>query len=307
MGNINRKFRLAIGVLACLFIGGCGKPKSTNELINMAKRDHGDCQVVSKQQGSDETIVVLKDELQGFEYEVSSKMYEFAVDGSSFGKVPNLSDNFEQALEKFVLSEAEEDLEDICEKYDAFYEPMVDKVLIRITVPVDVSDKDAKKICEECAEVLQEYNEDERLDGYLVYVAHDAQWFKDNYGTYDPNGNNAYSDYTYSSAGMASECHIGSVKLPDCSFRDEEDEKDDHFLESAKRKNKKAVFVRKEEKTFADTGLPLSRVSKSYAFPGPEDKKDPVVFRYYSVDGKEFFLCDFLDAQTGSYYTNYND
>jgi len=303
---MKKSFKIVFAVFVCLLIGGCGKPQSAKQLIKAAKNEHGKCKVVSKQQGSDGSKVVLKDELQGFEYVVSSSMYDFNIDGSSFGMVPQVSDNFEAALKKFVLSEAEDELEDICEKYNAEYEPMIDEVLIRITVTASVPDKDAKKACEECAEVLQEYNKDERLDGYLVIVAHDTEWFKDNYGTYDLNGHNAYPDYTYSSAGMASACHIGSAKLPECSFMDEEDEDDEHFLELAQRKDKNAVFVRKEVKTFTDTGLPLSRVSDSYEFPGPKDKKDPVTFRYYSVDGEEFFICDFLDAQTGAYYTDHD-
>ena len=65
----------------------------------------------------------------------------------------------------------------------------------------------------------------------------------------------AQDDYVFSSAGVSEVSHIGSIRLPDTSFRDVAKEKEDYYLEMAQVKNSDAVFLRSEERTFADTGL----------------------------------------------------
>ena len=37
----------------------------------------------------------------------------------------------------------------------------------------------------------------------------------------------------------------------------------------------------------------------------PQSPDDPVTLYYFSVDGREYYIADFIYTQTGSYYTNY--
>ena len=68
------------------------------------------------------------------------------------------------------------------------------------------------------AEVFQQYNVNNRLDGFQIRLYHDYEWFKANYGKYNPYGENDYPAETYSSSEMSSECYIGMAQMPECKF-----------------------------------------------------------------------------------------
>ena len=117
------------------------------------------------------------------------------------------------------------------------------------------------------------------------------------------------SDYIFSSAGGSEACHIGSAKLPDCLFRDKEKENEDYYLEMAQMKYPNAEYIRKEQKPFADVGIPLERVNNSYYSPETAIEKlsDPVTFYYFNAGGTEFYICNFLDSETTTWYSNYDE
>lgn len=302
--------RLSFLILICTFVAlivsGCGHVKSAKKLIKMAKRQHGKCEVISKTETDDKTVVRLKDELQGFEYEIISSMHDINIDGSSFGSLPHTSDTFSQSLVAYVLGDAKNELDAICQKYNATYESGYIPLILRITVKGKAQDSNAIKVCEETASVLQKYNQENRMDKMTVYVEHDNEWFKAKYGTYDINNYDPDYSYLFSSQGSSEAKHIGSAVLPDCRFRDKEKEDEDYYLEMAQMKNKNATFVRKEKKTFADTGASLDIVMNSIDGKSPEKMSDPVTFYYFQADGKEFYICDFLDYNIDTWYTNYD-
>ncbi len=222
MKRKKRVIKLILALAALLFVAGCGKVSGADALIKKAKSEHGDCSVISKEETGERTVVVLKDELQGFEYKVGSGKSDVVIDGSNFGSVANDYDTFNVELRKYTMSQVQDELDSTCKKYNMTYEEVLDKVLIRLQFPSTLSDDDAIKAAKEIAGLFQKYNVNHRLDGYEIYIAHDYEWFKSVYGTYNP-GHNDYPDETYSSSGISQACYFGHVNLPDCEYSLEED------------------------------------------------------------------------------------
>ena len=311
-----RSYSLGLILLFCGIITGCGKVQSAKSLIKQAERTYGKCEVVSKTEEKDHVKVVLRDELQGFEYEVYSNMNDIVIDGSSFGSLPNSGDTFSGSLIAYVTGDAKKELDAICEKYSLKPESENhNSSYFYLYLDSNAQESTGIKGAEEIAAVIQRYNLNNRLDGTVITLYHDDEWMHQYYETLKQGytGEDIYSDpeysYVLSSSGGNDVRHIGSVKLPDTSFRDREKESEDYYLEMAQMKNTKAVFVRSEKKTFADTGLSLDRVEQTYYQPYPKTMSDPVTFYYFSADGREFFICDFLDTnlQTTTWYSNYED
>ncbi|MGN0689280.1 MAG: hypothetical protein ACI4KH_02540, partial [Oscillospiraceae bacterium] len=59
---------LSLVVTTALVLSGCGKVRSVKSLYSEAKRNHGDCTIVSKSETDEKTLVVLHDKLQDFDY-----------------------------------------------------------------------------------------------------------------------------------------------------------------------------------------------------------------------------------------------
>ena len=183
-------------------------------MVKDAKNKYGDCEVVSKTETSDKTEVIVRDKAQEFEYKLSSKMSGMYIDGSYFGSLPSCSDTFYVELVNYTMAQGQTELDGICQKYGIEYEcrPFFYDELkgtasfLCLTIPTTVTEEQGEKIAEEVANVFQQYNVKNRLDGVQIRLEHDTEWFTANYGKYKPNGNNPYPDETYSSSGMHIEC-----------------------------------------------------------------------------------------------------
>lgn len=304
----NKLYGLII-ITLCLFLTGCGHVRSAKSLIKQAKLTHGKCEVVSKSETDEATTVVLRDKLQGFEYKITSSMNDINIDGASFGSVPGTYDDFEASLINYAINDSKASLDTICKKYGASYETFTGDVILNLLMPPSTSETDAVNITEEVATLMQAYNKDNRMDGFEINVSHDEEWLKHYYEKLLKENGGDRDDYVFSGAGGAELCHIGSARLPDCSFRDEEKENEDYYLEMAQMKYRDAKYVRKEVKTFADTGLTIDRVQNNDYSSGISIEKtsDPVTFYYYDANGTEFYICNFLDRETGTWYSNFDE
>lgn len=271
-----------------LFTFGCGKVKNGKALYQWAKNEYGDCTVVSMTEQKDETVVVLHDTLQDFDYEVTSSMSNIVIDGSDFGSLPNTTDTFDEKLKEKVISNAKDELDAVCNKEGMRYEPGFDYDGSVINIFAETPE-DGKEAAIKCAEILQKQNKNNRLDSLCINVAE-----------------NQYDDY-YDNE------HFGSVKLPDLLWRTPEEELAEYYTEMAQMQtDKNAVFLRSELKTFADTGADLERVVNVLGSDFPTESTSPVTFYYFkSSDGREYYLCDFnyYDEEyvNISYYTNYSE
>lgn len=273
---------VSVILITALVLSGCGKVRSVNSLYSQAKREHGACTIVSKSETDEKTLVVLHDKLQDFDYEVSSYMVDISIDGASFGSLPSDGDTFGIALRKKVLENTKAELDEICAKYNSYYE--LDENFY-IYAP---DKKVAEKVSLECAKVIQEENLQSRLDGMMVYT-----------------GGNEYEEHWNNE-------HYGSIVLPDIKWRTPEDELIDYYTEMAHMQtDENAVFIRTEKGTFADTGAKLDRVVSVLGTDYPQSMSDEVVFYYFrSSSGKEYYLCDFNyydeEYYQMAWYTNYS-
>lgn len=204
---------------AMMTLTGCGEPKKARALVREAQRVHGPCEVVSQSETEDGVRVVLRDELQGFEYTVSSGMNSIDIDGANFGSVPGSSDGFSSALMEYVIGETEFDIDRICSEYGLTRDE--NGGINYFYFGEDVDESRAIEGLEAIAEVLQEYNLKNRLDGVIINLSHDENWLQERLDemVYE-NGEDAYSDYAFSAAGRSELSHVGSVELPGTDFRD---------------------------------------------------------------------------------------
>ncbi len=295
-------------ILAVLFmcLTGCGHVKSAKQLTRLAKREHGSCKVISKNESDEKVTVVLQDKLQGFQYTMTSRMFTLTIDGSSFGSLPETGDGFEKGLKEYALEQAKSGLDQIASRYDASYEAGYGEVLAVFTLPNGKKEETAVKIVEEAAGVFQELNLKKRMDGWIVQAEYDQDWLNDKLAKGELS-KELDPDAVSSPGGSAVARHIGSARLPECSFLDKDKEDKDEFTDYAKGFCSAAEYLRKEEKTLADTGLSPDRIDRQFAHLYPQKSSDPVTFYYFSVNDKEFYVCDCINRETGQWVTNYQE
>ena len=111
----------------CLSLAGCSV-KSPRKLFRYAQRTYGDCELIDTEESDDYTRIVVRDNLQGFEYEVVSGMYDLSIDGSSFGSVEDTRSSFNLSLEcagvlqEYNLDNRMDDWEIVVQAYHAYNE-----------------------------------------------------------------------------------------------------------------------------------------------------------------------------------------
>ncbi len=266
-----------------VLFASCGRIKTAKELYRSAKSSYGACDIVSKSETEDGTTVVLHDKLQDFDYEIYSSMNDIVIDGSSFGSVESTGDTFSRSLEKKVLSLTWDELTAICSEHgSSCSENDFALLVIRSN-----TESDASAAALECSKLLQEHNLNGRMDRWLI-TAYGSE--KEDY----------LSDVKY-----------GSIKLPDIRWRTTEDETTEYYIEMAHMfTDSNAEYLRKETKTFADTGADIDRVVCVLGTDYPTESSSPVTFYYFRAsDGREYYLCDFNYYDENHYdykwYSNY--
>ena len=274
---MKKRKNILLVVALLLLLAGCGRPESANSLYKYANEKYGECEIVSKQENNSGAFVVVHDVLQDFDYTLSSGMFEMNIDGSSFGNYPTKQDSFKDCLLEKVISNVSYKIDNVCNDAQMTYE--IDKNDMRLTIYS--SDENAgKQVATKCAEYISEQNLKNRLDGFVINVNNDE------------------------------ESHFGSIKLPSLLWRNLEDEKTDDFIEYAKvYTDYKAEFIRKELKTFADTGLDICQNEYYYfGYVQITDINSPITFYYFeSSTDEEYYVCDFIYIYQGhpERYTNY--
>ena len=283
--SINKIVGVLLAGAVCLSLAGCSV-KSPQKLFRYAQRTYGDCELIDTEESDDYTRIVVRDNLQGFEYEVVSGMYDLNIDGSSFGSVEDTRSSFDLALEEYVFGEVQDELEDICE--DAGVEGSQDSFCLWL---IRCDDEQAGiDAALECAGILQEYNLDNRMDDWEIVVQA--------YHAY-----NEYGDKRY-----------GSVVLPDIEWVSHEQETANYFLDTARMiaDTNDVEYLGSEVRPFSDTGADIDRVAETSYQPYPTSEDSLVTFYYFKTeDGTEFYVCDFLynndDYTYSDWYTNYGE
>ena len=190
-------------VLIFVFLIGvtsCSVPKSKNAILRDARKRHGDCSIVSVSKTSGSTTVVLHDELQDFNYTVSSYKSKVHIDGASFGSYVLSKDTFAVDMVDKVVSDCKADFDRICRETGTRY--LHDREATIYLLPCIFAEdaESGAKAAAEFAEVLQEHNLEGRMDNWQLYV---------------------YRDKDKIRSGELSSVHwkkLGYVKLPGTSF-----------------------------------------------------------------------------------------
>ena len=275
----------ALLAMMLFVLSGCGHVRSAKDLYSEAVRTYGECEIISQTENEDRTVLVLRDKLQGFEYTISSGMNDLMIDGATFGSTEHTGSTFHKALCDYVFSQCKGELEEICKNYGAVYDTQ-DIYFFRIGAE---NAKDAENAALACAEVLQSYNLNGRMDNWEIPC------------------------YRLGEKGGYTSDRFGSVKLPNIEWISREQEKTNYYVEMAHyQTDANAQFLRKEEGTFADTGADLDRVVSVLGTDYPTESTSPVMIYYFRAsDGTEYFMCDFNyyddDHYEYQWYTNYFD
>lgn len=288
MKKLSRKSIIILPVLCLMLLAltSCGKVKSASELKKYAEKTYGACEIVSKSETDGRTELILHDELQDFDYCIESVMASVNVDGGIWGKYADIHSGFVGSLKEKVIQNVTDKLDSECKRSNARWEKEEWwPGLISIYAADEASAKEATL---SCVEVLQSENLNNRMDGWEIRA--------------------------YKESEQNVEESLGIITLPDVKWVSREEEHEQYFTKMAHMQtDPNAVFLRKEVKTFADTGADPDRVDHP-AHGGtsdPTSDSSPVTFYYFRAsDGSEYYLCDFLYYEGDSrdepkWYTNY--
>ncbi len=275
-------FRKILGTIILIGIGifllSACHVKSESQLVRYARQNFGECTLLSTETTKNNGLQCnFRDSEYGFEYYVKSEMHDINIDGSKFGSTESTDSNF--SSQYFSL------LQNTCQKQfrqiETEYSVSIEKGDIVDFMKINCSDtqSDFLKAAEKTADIIISF------DG--------RKYYKDSFiGICDSKDN-----------------RLGAYYIHDKKWTDADDEYDFVYINEAKQLNRHAEFVRKEKKLFKETGLSPDRVKVSL---GTDDYTydTPVQYYYFTADGKEFFIADFMidyDASLIRHYSNYDE
>lgn len=159
-------FIMAIMLCAC-------SVSSKRSLIKYAKDHYGACKFIREEHtgtGHDEVRkVFLKDKETGIEYSVTSGLYDFNIDGSSFGYANNISSDFEKEYSEYLLSDSKKEIRSLEDKNDCTIEYGNEAIIITFNDRIE-SDT-AYNVAKKCDKILAGYDvKDMRPVEYILYA-----------------------------------------------------------------------------------------------------------------------------------------
>ena len=279
MKNIFKKIFVTVLLAGIgLFLFSACHVKSENQIVEYARKNFGNCTLISTQtdeNGSRKCI--FRDNEYGFEYYVQSSMHDINIDGSKFGSTESTDSNFSSQYFSVLQNNCQEQFLQVEAKYDV----TVSKgdIVNFMVIKCSNSKIDFLGAAEKLADVIISF------DG--------RKYYKDSsFGIYDDQDN-----------------RLGSYSIHEKKWTAADDEYDFVYINEAKQINRHSEFIRKEKLLFKDTGLDPKQVKVPL---GTDDYtyKTPVTYYYFTVNGKEFFIADFMidyDASLIRHYSNYDE
>ncbi len=270
-----------ICVLLLLSLAGCSVA-SEKEVVKYAEEKYGKATLVKTEEPSDEEIVCyFKDKEYGFEYYVTSYMNDIIIDGSTFGSAENKGSNFDIQYYNYINDTIEADLSAIENKYNVDIS-ISDGTYIYYFARIYYKTSDTSNV-----EVVSKEVSD-------LYTALDTRhYWKDLVvEVYDANDE-----------------YLGAYHYEQEAWMTPEDETELFYIEHIENLTSKAVYLRKEQHSFTETGVDINNVVTVLG--NPEVTVDSTVTYYiFSVDGEEYYMCDFMvmdDIGGYVWYTNYEE
>lgn len=275
-----KKFSLILLVIVLVILLCSCSPATKSEIMRYAKNNYGEAELINTEEISeDEIIYYLKDSEYGFEYYINSAVKDIGLDGAKFGEIESKDSNFSVVYYSYIT----ENLNDEFAKLEDIYNVEIIKdniycgdenILIEINYKTD-NLQTAPSLSKKVNDLYKSYDSRHYWEEIRTYV-------------YDKNKE-----------------QIGCYDFENDMWMTPEQERDDFYIEKAEWLNSDAVYLRKEEKLFKDTGLSLDDVADVLGEDSPTENS-VVTYYYFEVDGKEFFLADVLVNPNARWYSNYD-
>ena len=268
---------LAVAGISALVLSSC-HVKSESQIVKYANQNFGSAELVATEtMENGGRKCIMRDKEYGFEYYVKSEMHDINIDGSKFGSTESTGSDFSKKYYELLQNTCQPKFDEIAKSDnieindgDSF-----NFMNIRLTSENNNFLSSAEKIAD------------------IIISFDNRKYYKESYlGIYDMN-----------------EKRLGAYYIHEKKWVDADDEDDHFYIERAKMLNRNAKFIRKEKKLFKDTGFAPDQVrislgEKEYTY------ETPVQYYYFSVDGREFFIADFIlkDHYSDIYqYNNYDE
>lgn len=271
-------------MMLAVFFCSCS-PATKSEIMRYVKDEYGESELIEKEEVSeDEIIYHLKDEEYGFEYYVKSSVNDILIDGAKFGESESQSSNFNSKYYEYITEQIQNELSKLEEEY-------------QVDIVTSSENYDSSLITYHTFADVYYLIDDLQTAPKLAKAVNDLYKSYDERNYWKNNITEVYSKY---------ENEIGAYYLEYNMWKPTQTENDYFYILKSKALNGDAVYIRKEDRLFKNTGLSLDDVADVSG----EDKptEDTVVtYYYFDLDGKEFFVADVLLNSDFSYYTNYDE
>ena len=265
---------LAIASISAVLLSAC-HAKSESQIVRYANQNFGSAELVSTESTEkDGKKCTLRDKQYGFEYYVKSEMHDIIIDGSKFGSTESTDSDFSTQYFDLLKSTCQAQFDEITQldRVEISYEGYYDLMKIKCTADKSGFLEAVEKISD-------------------IIISFDSRkYYKSkHFGVYDMNDK-----------------RLGAYYIHEKRWVDVADEDDDFYIERAKMLNRNAKFIRKEKKLFKDTGFAPDQV-QTYLTDPEYTYETPVQYYYFSVNGKEFFIADFILKDHYSDIQQYNN
>lgn len=277
-------FLLFFETVLAMIICACS-PASKKEIIKYVKGEHyGEAELIRTDKVSDDEIIYnFKDCEYGFMYQVSSKVVDISFDATKFGETETKNSDFNSVYYDYVTEQIGNELSELEASYG---------------VDITTSSK--------YYDVASDYH----VFANIYYLTGDLQTapevskaVNDLYKSYDLRDYwKCNRTYAYDEYGNK----IGEYDLANNIWMTPDMEEDDYYIKQAHMLNPDAVYTRKDEKKFKDTGISMDDVTHILGMEMPTENSI-ITYYYFEVDGKEFFLADIVVNPMCRWYTNYQE
>ena len=191
---------VTVTVFVMAFMLSACSVSSKRKLIKYANEHYGACSFIREEHngtGNDEVRkVYLKDKETGIKYTVTSSMYDFNIDGSSFGYANNISSDFEKEYSEYLLSDARDDIRELETENGCTIEYGTEFVKITFISRVEVDT--AYNVAKRCDRILSEHDvKDMRPAEYVLYAEETAYLGYYNAGNDSGQSSNTYTVIDY--------------------------------------------------------------------------------------------------------------
>jgi len=285
------KFILFLLLISC--VTGCTRIKSEKEVLKYAKNKFGSVELINKQQNDGENPkYTLKDEKNNFIYECFPYISDFSIDGTTLFKVSKISCSFDKSYKEFIYDKIkgndfiiENNIELYIPNEGMYFDGKDSFQSFYINIKNIVTESVYVKILKKIKEI------DER---------------------------NYFNDFALEIYDKNTEKRIGAITTKDYVLRTNNDERDNWFIEYAKRTYNSSTnddfdeieFLRKESDVLIKNhshiyNKLLTRVDEKQK----EELQTATTTIYYFYDNIaqiEFYIIDYYVSGQACYLNNYS-